>query len=190
MWPRPTEWKQLFDVAKAYNHVDNKDLLSVMWEKGLKGKSWRLLNEFNKNLKATVKTKYGETDEISMEVGGRQGSKVTGRMFAKMMDLLAEEIIDEGQGFTMTQDFIIGILLWIDDVITCVEGENNQRSILEKVDRFAKDHKLKWGVEKCQVMKIGEKKSDTEWDLGEMKIKEVFWKKLIVLQKTTNSNGE
>ena len=55
-----------------------------------------------------------------MDVGGRQGSKVTGRMFAKMMDLLAEEIIASGEGFTLTEDLIIGILLWIDDVISCV----------------------------------------------------------------------
>ena len=61
-----------FDVAKAYDHVDNKDLLTVMWEKGLRGKSWRLLNELNKNLKATVKTRYGQTREIDMDVGGRR----------------------------------------------------------------------------------------------------------------------
>ena len=113
-----------FDVAKAYDHVDNKDLLTVMWEKGLRGKSWRLLNKLNKNLKATVKTRYGVTKEINMDVGGRQGSKVTGRMFAKMMDILAEEIIASGEGFNLTKDFIIRILLWI-DVISCVEGIEN-----------------------------------------------------------------
>ena len=161
-----------FDVSKAYDHVDNKDLLNVMWEKGLRGKSWRLLNELNKNLKATVKTRYGETKEIDMDVGGRQGSKVTGRMFAKMMDLLAEDIIASGEGFNLTMDFIIGILLWVDDVISCVEGIENQKKMLERVDRFAKNHKLKWGAEKCKVMRLNSQEDITEWDLGETKIQE------------------
>ena len=161
-----------FDVAKAYDHVDNNDLLSVMWEKGLRGKSWRLLNELNKNLKATVKTKYGETNEIDMDIGGRQGSRLTGRMFAKMMDLLAEEVIASGEGFNLTKDFMIGILLWIDDVISCVEGVENQKNMLERVDRFAKDHKLKWGAQKCKVMRLNNLEGSAEWDLGDTKMQE------------------
>ena len=53
----------------------------------------------NDKLKATVKTENGLTDEIDMYVGGRQGSRVTGRMFSKLMDLLSEEEIASGRGF-------------------------------------------------------------------------------------------
>ena len=77
-----------YDVSKAYDNVDNDDMLNIMWENGLKGKAWRILRNLNKNLKAIVKTRYGPTPTIDMDIGGKQGSRLTGRMFAKMMDTL------------------------------------------------------------------------------------------------------
>ena len=159
-----------FDVSKAFDTVDNHDMLKIMWDKGIRGKTWRILKNLNSELKAAVKTRYGTTDEIDMEVGGRQGSRLTGRMFSKLMDLLAEEIIASGEGFKMMEDFIIGVLLWVDDVISSVEGYENQKQILARINRFAKNHKLKWGQSKCKVMRIGQEYKPEEFDLGDMKI--------------------
>ena len=91
-------------------------------------------------------------------------------MFAKLMDLLAEEIIASGEGIQLQEDFIIGILLWIDDVVSTVEGVENKKQMLNKIDKFAKKHKLKWGQDKCKVMKIGEETEQENWKLGEMAI--------------------
>ena len=166
---RPT-FLSFYDVSKAFDTVDNEDMLAIMWQKGLKGKTWRLLKDLTSNLKASVRTRHGNTREIDMEVGGRQGSKLTGRMFSKLMDLLAEQVIHSEQGIAISRDFIIGILLWMDDVVSCVEGEQNQLDILEKIDSFAKDHKLKWGVDKCKVMPIGKHSNRSQWKLGELDI--------------------
>ena len=65
-----------------------------------------------------------------MIIGGKQGSKLTGRMFLKLMDVLSEEVIDEQIGFKFTDEFIIGVLLWVDDVVSCVEGVDAQNDIL------------------------------------------------------------
>ena len=114
-----------YDVSKAFDTVDNEDMLAIMWQKGLKGKAWRLLKDLTSNLKASVRTRYGNTQDIDMEIGGRQGSKLTGRMFSKLMDLLAEETSNLNLGIPIDHDFIIGILLWVDDVVSCVKGEQN-----------------------------------------------------------------
>ena len=145
-----------------------------MWESGLKGKAWRILRKMNINLKAKVKTKHGHTDEFEMLVGGRQGSKLTGRLFSKMMDLLAEKTLNTEIGFSLNFEIKIPILLWVDDVISCVEGESNQRDILKHIDQFGKDHKLWWGQEKCQVMRVGRHKTtnSTPWKIGDMQIEE------------------
>ena len=47
-----------------------------------------------------------------------------------------------------------------------------QKKMLERVDRFAKDHKLEWGVEKCKVMRLNELEGITEWDQSDTKIQE------------------
>ena len=89
---RPT-FITFFDVKKAYDNVDNMDMLNIMWQKGLKGKTWRILKNLNQDLKANIKTRYGPTRIVEMEIGGKQGSRLTGRMFSKLMDTLAEDII-------------------------------------------------------------------------------------------------
>ena len=55
----------------SVKHVDNNDLLVTMWEKGLRGKSWRILKDLNMNLSASIKTRFGPTREVQMEVGGK-----------------------------------------------------------------------------------------------------------------------
>ena len=70
----------------------------------------------------------------------------------------------------MTEDFIIGVLLWIDDVVSCVVRKDNQIKMLAIIDKFAKKHKLKWGQEKCKIMRIGNKPDQSEWKLGDLNI--------------------
>ena len=163
-----------YDVSKAYDNANNSDMLKIIWERGLRGKAWRILKNMNEDLRAKVKTKYGLTDEIIMEIGGRQGSRVTGRIFAKLMDLLSEEALATDKGFKLFEDLKIAYLLWIDDVVSFALGTDEQWSVLEHIDNFAKDHKLRWGKEKCQVMKVGMHKKDNinDWKIGDMPINE------------------
>ena len=160
-----------WDVSKAYDHVDNEDLMVTMWENGLRGKTWRILNELNSNLTAEIKTRYGLTREIEMEIGGKQGSRLTGRMFSKMMDTMATEL--SGMGIKITEEILIAVLLWVDDVVSFAEGEAAQNEILQAINEFAIKYKIKWGESKCRVMRVGKhtQKSQT-WQVGDMNIQE------------------
>ena len=80
----------------------------------------------------------------------------TGRMFSKLMDVLSEEVADEEI-----------VSFFIDDVVSCVEGVDAHNHILKRIDKFAKDHKLKWGNSKCKVMPIGKHIKINEWQFGE-----------------------
>ena len=167
---RPT-FLTFYDVSKAYDHVDNNDMLTIIWEKGLRGKAWRILKNLNKELTATAKTQHGLTREICMEIGGKQGSRLTGRLFSKLMDTLAEEFEAAGEGYALTNEFIIAALLWVDDVVTCADGNENQEKTLERINKFAKNHKLQWGQEKCKILQIGKhKETHKEWKIGSMAI--------------------
>ena len=82
-------------------------MLTVIWEKGIRGKTWRILNNLCKDLKAHVKTRFGPTRTFDMEIGGRQGSRITGRLFSKMMDIIAEEIATTNIGYKLSDDLTI-----------------------------------------------------------------------------------
>ena len=163
-----------YDVAKAYDNANNEDMLSVLWERGLKGKTWRILHNLSIDLTAQVKTRFGPTRQFNMEIGGRQGSRLTGRMFSKTMDVLAEECIEEKAGVKLSPDLIIPVLLWVDDVLSCAEGVEEQHKMLKRIDDFATKHRIKWGASKCNVMRIGNhpKHPEIPWTLGDMPIKE------------------
>ena len=162
-----------FDVKKAYDNVDNSDMLNIMWQKGLRGKTWRILKNLNEGLQANIKTRFGMTRTVKMEIGGKQGSRLTGRMFSKLMDTLAEDIEPTGEGFKLDDNLTVGCLLWVDDVVSCVEGKPNQEKMLNKIADFATKHKLRWGAEKCKVMRVGKKEGDEQkWKLGPLDIEE------------------
>ena len=169
---RPT-FITFFDVKKAYDNVDNADMLNIMWQKGLRGKAWRILKNLNEGLKANIKTRFGPTRTIEMAIGGKQGSRLTGRMFSKLMDTLAEEIEPTGEGFQLDHSLTIAYLLWFDDVISCVEGNDNQVKMLDQIAEFAIRHKLRCGAEKCKVMRIGKHSDEKQkWKLGTLDIEE------------------
>ena len=109
-----------------------------------------------------------------MEIGGRQGSRITGRLFSKMMDVLSEELQPSGMGFHLSDSLSIAVLLWVDDVLSFATGETEQEEILKRVDEFARKHKLQWGQSKCNVMRIGSHKKNEKrkWNLGTMEIEE------------------
>merc|ERR1712228_599888 len=145
------------------------------WERGLRGKAWRILRNFCKDLHASVKTRFGPTRDFKMEIGGHQGSRITGRLFSKMMDVLSEELQPSGMGFHLSEALHIIILLWVDDVLTFAIGEDEQEAILQRVDEFARKHKLQWGHAKCNVMRIGHhsmNQGKRTWNLGSMPIEE------------------
>ena len=50
--------------------------------------------------------------------------------------MLSEEMETSNKSLNLGQDFKLGVLLWVDDVVSLVEGIENQEQMLEKVDNF------------------------------------------------------
>ena len=80
-----------FDVAKAYDRADVDDILVIAWEHGMKGKLWWLIKALNTNITARIKTKHAVTRSIERKAGVKQGGINFGFLFAKMMDVMAED---------------------------------------------------------------------------------------------------
>ena len=160
-----------YDVTKAYDRASVEDMLVELWDHGLKGKLWRLLKALNTNLTCQVKTKHGLTNEIERLVGGKQGGKNFGFMFAKLMDLLQEEYgerEDLGVEYNLLK---LLFLIWVDDVLGFAEGTQQQNLTLQTVNEFAVKHKLRWGADKCNVMPIGKSTYvKQKWKLGDLEI--------------------
>ena len=74
-------------------------------------------------------------------------------------------------GITLDPLLRIIYLLWVDDVVSFAEGEDQQHQTLRTVHDFAVRHKLKWGIDKCKVMEIGNNAyTEKKWPLGNEEI--------------------
>jgi hypothetical protein len=59
-----------YDIQKAYDKAERKDMIHMLWEKSLRGK-----NLMNKDLTSKIRTPYGLTCLVKREVGRKQGGK-------------------------------------------------------------------------------------------------------------------
>ena len=72
----------------------------------------------SRNLTAKTKTRYGYSRITKRENGGRQGSRLSGRLSAKRMDVLSEEFIEnDNLNFPINENFSLGCLEFVDDVM-------------------------------------------------------------------------
>ena len=159
-----------YDVVKAYDRADMDDMCYAMYKSGVDGRLWRLMKSINNGLRAKIITKAGLTREIERELGGKQGGKLMVTMFAKMMDNMAEDIMESNLGIDIGMNRIPA-LIYMDDATTFAEGKDQQEETLKAAEEFAVKHKLEWGPEKCKTMEVGGHKEEKDsWKLGQKTI--------------------
>ena len=79
-------------------------------------------------------------------------------LFAKMMDYMAEDMMNDDRLGVMIGETKIPALLYVDDGAPLAEGYSQQESTLECVREFGRKHKLEFQDTKCKVMEIGNHK--------------------------------
>ena len=110
-------------------------------------------------------------------------------LFAKMMDNLAEDLIENPQMGIEVGPSRIPSMLYMDDAMTFAEDYQQQEKTLKEVNTFAKKHKLEWGRDKCKVMEVGSHKEKREtWMLGDKEIEKCENNKY--LGDVINRNGK
>jgi len=96
---RKPSYLTFLDVTKAYDKAWADALMYVLHKQGIKGKLWQITKRLNEDLKATVKTKYGNTREITIKDSIRQGGVLSVTLYATLlMDEIAKEIAERGLG--------------------------------------------------------------------------------------------
>ena len=104
--------------------------------------------------------------------------------------ILKPTLINREKGFEISPAFKIPILLWVDDVISCTEGRENQIKMMNDIDDFAIKHKLEWSIAKCKVMRVGTHKDEpTKWKLGNKEIEETEQYKYLGDEITSNGRN-
>ena len=175
------------DVTKAYDKAWADGIMYVLQKQGIKSKLWNIIKELNKNLTATVETKYGNTRPIKMKDNIRQGGVLSVIMYATLMDEIAKEVDKRKLGVDMGNDSKIGCLLWMDDVAFISRTKAELQEMLDIAHNISIKYRIKFGREKSKIMRIGKKLPKEVFHLGEMKLE--YCEKYKYLGCTLNSKN-
>ena len=86
-----------------------------LWNRGIKGKIWRIVLKLKQNRKTIIQTKFGETKEIDIVDGIGQGKVLSGAEFSVLVDEIEVEL--KRVGFTLNYGYLaIASLLFMDDI--------------------------------------------------------------------------
>ena len=142
------------DIEKAYDKCWLQAVMVTLWQKGIRGKIWRIINKLGTNLKAKIKTRFGLTRIIQIKDCIRQGGVLSVTEFSQFMDGLTTEIEKHNIG-AKYNELIIAILLLMDDITLLASKHQEMQKLLNTTEKFAKAYGLKFNQTKCRVMYIG-----------------------------------
>ena len=83
---RKQVYATFLDVTKAYDNAWIDAIMYVMYTRGLNTKIWSTIKKLNKNVTATIQTKYGLTRKIKIKDSIRQGGFLSVLQYALLMD--------------------------------------------------------------------------------------------------------
>ena len=160
------------DVTKAYDKAWLDGLLYNIYKRGVQGPTWNMIRKFNQNLKAVIKTRYGNTRPITIKDSIRQGGVLSVMMYSAMMDEIATRIEKENKGVPNEKhNRKIGCLLWMDDAVLISDNPEEAQEILNITNQVANKYHLEFGPEKSKVM-VFNNKTPIQLKLGDHVLEE------------------
>ena len=163
------------DMRKAFDWVDRDLLLFKLLRYNIDGKIFRVIKNLLQGTLSSVKINNLRTDWFTTTTGVRQGDVLSPTLFNIFLNDLVDDLNDLGKGLNVDGRHIC-CLLYADDIILLSENEDNLQAMLDRLDRWCKNWRLKVNCDKTQVMHFRKKRSrltDFVFRLNETPIKVV-----------------
>ena len=82
----PPTYIAFIDLENMFDKTWVQGVNFNLWNRGIKGKIWRIILTLKQNRKTTILTKFGETKEIDIVDGIGQGKVLSGPQFSALID--------------------------------------------------------------------------------------------------------
>jgi hypothetical protein len=163
------------DIKQAYDTVWKTAILINLWEKGIRGKVWRLIRQMNTDVITEIATRFGVTDPVHVQEGIRQGGVTSGLIFASLIDKAQSWLEDAGLGVEYAGSRVCCILL-MDDIILIGASPQMLQKMLNEMDKLALQSHLAYSVTKSKIMLINAPESLPQriWSVGELILQETL----------------
>ena len=147
----------LFDISKFFDRENLIDVMSEAHKSGVKGKTYRLLFELNKETIIKVNTPLGETEEYNTGSGLGQGTVEGAILSSNNLDKGVEENFSDKVDI-FYENVKIDPLLFQDDVASPASDLENAQENNDRMERVIESKLLDFNLEKSVFLVIGSHK--------------------------------
>jgi hypothetical protein len=127
------------DVQKAYDTVWQAGLWKRLWDVGVRGKAWRLLQEWYRGSTSSVLVDGEETRAFELQQGVKQGCVLSPVLYAVFVDGVVEELRRRGLG-VVEEGVWVGVVLYADDMALLARSQEE----LEKMMAVVVEYSRRW----------------------------------------------
>ena len=151
----------LIDIEKAFDYTWREGMFYNLWQRGVRGKIWRIMYNLCQDQVTTINTKYGPANEIELENGIRQGKVLSGPEFGALVDEVEVELRAEGLGIKYGHLIILS-LLFMDDITITSSDTDQLKNMLTVLEYVCNKWYLKINYKKSGVLMFKSKNSKTD----------------------------
>ena len=177
-WPSESTLIAFLDVKHAYNGVNLYKLGADLWERGTRGKVWKLIMGMILNLRWKVRVN-GRLSHWFQGKAIPQGATLSPTQFILFKDELAwalQECGSPGVGVTLDNGTLIVGAFWSDDDCLLAESEGGMRAALGMVAEFSAEKRVRYHGQKKgkegKVIDFGGPKKQRRFRMGKITVKE------------------
>ena len=150
------------DYKKAFDCVDHERLWLILRAMGVPVHLIVLLKRLYTNQEATVRTEFGETDNIDIGKGVQQGCVLSPLLFNIYAENIMREALEEWESGISIGGRIVTNLRYADGTTLLAGTKEDLTELVERVRRASEKAGLYLNVRKAKVMTTG--------DIGEVTV--------------------
>ena len=158
------------DVSKAFDTVDRSRLFSHLWNSGIQGKAWNLIQMLYAKVDNKVIFGPFESDLYEVNNGVKQGCVLSPLLFNLVIADLENML--QNVGGVPVGNTNVNALFYADDIILFAENDIDLQLMLNVADSFAKKWNLTFNEKKSQILVVGKRMTTKEWQMGNKVLKE------------------
>ena len=144
------------DYAKAFDRVRHDKLIEIMKRTGIPNHEIRLIANLYWKQRASVRTNNGETEEIEIKRGIRQGCILSPVLFNLYSEYLIEEALSNKRGLNINGENINNVR-FADDTVLIAESEEDLQEMVNELNKKCSDYGMSLNAKKTKVMVIDKK---------------------------------
>ena len=157
------------DSTRAFDTVDHDCLKVKLYEFGVTGKLWTLLDNMYWNLKSCVRCNGILSRYFDLNRGVRQGSSLSSKLYLIYINELIDLVSASGMG-AVVLDIQSGCPVQADDIALIASNETYMQSLINICYEYSQQWKFKFSQAKSQVMVFSTRAIRTDLKLNHVGI--------------------